>query len=542
MALASTVLTLMAGVSASPPMDLTTSNPSIKPHLIFVMADDLGWANVGWHNPAHTSTPHLDLLVKDGIELDRHYIFWYCAPSRSSFLTGRLPIHVNEDFDDCTPEGTAPHNMTLISNKLKQAGYATHQVGKWGVGQASHRSLPNARGFDTSFGYLGSAEDHYTHHNGGCGHACKGYNKSGLPFFGTDLWETDRPAPFKWNGTYSAEMYNERVIQIISEHDPSTPLFLYLAAQNCHGPDEGDRWAQLFSDYTNDYAQYNGMTSALDSMVANMTGVLQSKGMWQNTLLVFSSDNGGPSGIRAGADNANNWPLRGGKASAWEGGHRVAAFVSGGLVPKVMRGQRLDGYIHVADWYPTFCGLAAISPHDAPEGLPAVDGIDMWPYLSGATNSSARTELALSSIHANVGGGAALIQGDFKLIRGPGQESRQQTITGGCSWTAPVYPNASSGPPTPESHCSIPATGWLYNIRKDPSEHFELSSTHPDVHAKLLKRAKELDNTQINFIKGAGWRGQEDPDAACKAAVANGGVWGPHLSSERTSQVRMVQI
>eukprot|EP00660_Eupelagonema_oceanica_P011014 gene11014-8381_t len=117
--------------------------------------------------PAHALTPRMDALVRSGVELDRHYAFYFCAPTRASFHSGRYPMHVNEQFEDCTPEGTAPRNMTLVSAKLKQAGYATHQIGKWGIGQASRRSLPAARGYDTSFGYLGSAEDHHTHTNTG---------------------------------------------------------------------------------------------------------------------------------------------------------------------------------------------------------------------------------------------------------------------------------------------------------------------------------------------------------------------------------------
>ena len=144
------------------------------PHLVFLMADDLGWSNVGYHNE-HARTPHLDDLVREGVELDRHYVsrfaavnsavppppgpsltcratqvYYYCGPTRASFLTGRYPAHVNEEFDDCTLQGTAPLEMTMISAKLKLAGYMTHQIGKWGVGQASHRSLPRMRGFDVS--------------------------------------------------------------------------------------------------------------------------------------------------------------------------------------------------------------------------------------------------------------------------------------------------------------------------------------------------------------------------------------------------------
>lgn len=243
--------------------------------------------------------------------------------------------------------------MTMIAAKLKLAGYSTHQVGKWGVGQASHHSLPQMRGFDTSFGYLGSAEDHFTHKSGGCGDGCHGTVPVPTPepkHWGTDLWEDDHPASFANAGKYSTVMYNERVQGVLSSHNPDTPLFLYLAPQDAHGTDQTlPKWSSLYSNYTGGFAVYNGMASALDSLVANLTTTLQAKSMWTNTLLVFSSDNGGPSQLGKEC-NASNYPLRGGKSSAWDGGHRAAAFATGGLIPQSMRGKMLAGYLHVSDW------------------------------------------------------------------------------------------------------------------------------------------------------------------------------------------------
>jgi arylsulfatase A-like enzyme len=101
-----------------------TAAANKSPHLVFVMADDLGWSNVGYHNE-HAKTPNIDHLVREGIELDRHYVYYYCAPTRASFLTGRYPAHVDEEFDECTPQGTAPLKMTMIAAKLKLAGYVS---------------------------------------------------------------------------------------------------------------------------------------------------------------------------------------------------------------------------------------------------------------------------------------------------------------------------------------------------------------------------------------------------------------------------------
>ena len=210
-----------------------------------------------------------------------------------------------------------------------------------------------------------------------------------------------------------------------------------------------------------------------------------------------------------------------------------------------MRGQLLDGYIHVADWYTTFCGLASVDPLDKPAGgLPATDGLDMWPYLSGATAASPRTEVLLSTLNNTYHttpwnqGGASLIVGDWKLIR---THNNQTGITGGCSWLGPIYPNASTIPWRSSlrmllsgHNCGVNASlpgekGMLFHIKNDPGEHTDMSAAEPHIHAQLLKRALELDLTQIDGLKGDGWRGLPDPAAACAAAARNNGTWGPHM-------------
>ena len=133
------------------------------PHLIMALADDLGWNNIGWRNP-ELATPALDALRASGVELERMYTFKYCSPSRSSLLSGRLPLHVtqNNKNNDVTNPGGADLRMTLLPQKLKAAGFATAIVGKWHVGLDHPRATPNGRGFDTSKGYLTAAEDHWT--------------------------------------------------------------------------------------------------------------------------------------------------------------------------------------------------------------------------------------------------------------------------------------------------------------------------------------------------------------------------------------------
>ena len=168
-----------------------------------------------------------------------------------------------------------------------------------------------------------------------------------------DLWRDHGPARGE-NGTgYTAFAWNNEATKIIRGHaGDSKPWFMYLALQCAHAPTDPDVFAGLYSSdqHSEDYIDYNGMISAVDSTVGNVTSALKATNQWDNTLLVFTSDNGGPSGRSVSGASANNWPLRGGKHTAWEGGHRVLAFVTGGLVPTAMRGKKLEGYVHAADW------------------------------------------------------------------------------------------------------------------------------------------------------------------------------------------------
>ena len=180
--------------------------------------------------------------------------------------------------------------------------------------------------------------------------------------------------------------------------------------------------------------------------------------MWTKTLVVHLSDNGGPVAANAGASHANNYPLRGGKHSNWEGGIRVVAFASGGLIKPSRHGVVLHGIMHNADWYPTLATLAGASPDDPPApgvtGIPAVDGFDMWPYITGAVAESPRVEVLISSGVDHGDGSGTIVSGDLKLIFGVQRLS---------CWTSPIYPNASV--PAVKSAPFDCGRGCLFNVR-----------------------------------------------------------------------------
>ena len=507
--LLSVAFTLSASaVSKSPSAD--------KPHIVFMLVDDWGWTDVGYHRNTSKddiSTPYIDSLVKEGLQLDQHYVYNWCAPSRSAFLSGRLPIHVNDakgvSFVAYNPKDPVsgfngiPRNMTVISAKMKEAGYATHQVGKWHVGFATTDHLPKGRGFDTSLGYFNAANDYF---NETTGAQC---NKTQI----VDLWDTDKPASNK-NGTgennYEESLFKDRLLEIITSHDPSEPLFLYYAPHIVHMPYQvPEKYLKKFDFIDNQLRQvYHAMVNYLDDVVGELIETLKTKGLWDNMLFVVSSDNGGP--VHTGA-GANNYPLKGGKLTDWQGGVRVNAFVSGGYLPEDRRGKMSEGYIHIADWYATFCALAGVDPTDkqaAKANLPPIDSLNVWPLISGQNSTSPRVDIPISM--------TTLINGDFKLLVG---------TNGAAGWTGPVFPNSTNpdGGIDAVEHCEK-GDGCLYDIINDPGEHNNLASKMPNKLKEMRDRLSEYQTTHFNPDRG------EKDLAACEAALNEyGGFWGPYV-------------
>ena len=483
---------------------------SKKPHVFFLLVDDWGWANAGYHRDTPTkevATPNFDSLVREGLELDHHYTYKVCTPTRCSLLTGRVPIHVN---DNTTAEANyynpqnpvsgfqgIPRNMTVIAEKLKSAGYATHQVGKWDAGMATPDHVPLGRGFDSSLCYFHHGNDFFNETDGRCDHVRI-----------VDLWGTDKPAT-GLNGTgpdkYEEGLFKEQVVNIINSHDPETSLFMYYATHAPHDPYEvPESYWNRYSFIDTYYRRiYHAMVAYVDDVVGEVVEALKNKGLWDDLLLVVSSDNGGPISSSKGA---NNYPLKGGKASDWQGGVRVNAFVSGGFLPQKMRGKKTDGYIHIADWYSTFCALAGVDPTDekaAKAKLPPIDSLNMWPLISGQNLTSPRTDVPVTL--------ETLISGDYKILTG--------TIRS-AGWTGPVFPNNTHRYIETEEKCGD--SGCLYNIKNDPYEHVNLADTMPDMLKTMRAKLSEYQATHFDPDRGDEWPG------ACDTALNTyGGFWGP---------------
>jgi len=492
-------------------------------------------------------------LAASGRLLDRHYVFRFCSPSRSALHTGRNPIHINvlnsplasvNLADPIAGFAGLPRNVTALPAMLKAAGYATVQSGKWHLGLATPDHTPLGRGYEQSLSYLDGANDYWT---SGTGDWCRGAT--------TDLWASAGPA-FGQNNSlacsqasqppscrYEDAIFSDFAVAAVAAHDPARPLFLYFAPHNCHLPLEvpAAQLAKFAFIEPNATAappprrSYAAMANLVDAHVGALVDALVARGLWDNTLLVLTADNGGPvfgpssACVKCdGSAGANNFPLRGGKHSNWEGGVRANALVSGGLLPPAVRGTPASGLLAIEDWYATFAALAgadAVDHRAAAAGLPPVEGFNVWPYLSGAAPASPRAEVWLGADSPR--GGAKeqpFVQG---LIRADGYKLLYDVVDMDV-WTGALYPNETTAA-HPWSNAgrdcgTAAAPTCLFNVIADPAEHENLAAAHPGIVAAMAARVAEL-NSGVFFPD----RGDASAAACANSHAVWGGFVGPFL-------------
>ena len=291
---------------------------STKPHIVFLLVDDYGWAGAGWHNDVESGgqrevqTPYMNELVATGIELNHHYTFKFCSPTRSSLQSGRNPIHVNVQNvgpDHHNPEdpvagfSAIARNMTGMAVHLKAAGYATAAVGKWDAGMATDDHTPHGRGYEKSLFYFHHANDYWTQAIASSGpHACPDRQL-------IDLWNTTGPARGVNGTAYEEELFLENTMTILNRHDPREPLFLFHAFHQIHTPLQVPAaWEQSFNFLPNvGQRKYAAMVAYMDNSLGKIVDKLKERDMWSNTLLVVSSDNGGPNLLVAQRRTRGRW-------------------------------------------------------------------------------------------------------------------------------------------------------------------------------------------------------------------------------------------
>lgn len=270
------------------------------PHILFIIADDLGWNDMGFMNGGHIKTPNVNDFARDGVILDQYYVQSVCSPTRASFLTGRYPLHHTVNNWLKPGEATAlPDNETTLATMLTKAGYTTHAIGKWHLGYHTWEHTPTFRGFHSFFGFYSGSED-YTAHK-----TVNGYDlrREGEP----DCGESCSRVSWEDKGRYSTHMFTREAVNIIEAYQKGDPpLFLYVSYQAVHKPSQvPDSYAQRYSLAFNTTSQqvFAGMVSCMDEGVGNITNALRKMDMFDNTVIVFTTDNGGPALPSPGNDN-----------------------------------------------------------------------------------------------------------------------------------------------------------------------------------------------------------------------------------------------
>ncbi|XP_050413813.2 arylsulfatase J isoform X1 [Patella vulgata] len=476
---------------------LTNAAPS-QPHILLIVADDYGWNDIGYHG-SEIKTPTLDGLAKEGVKLENYYVQPICSPTRSQLLTGRYQIHTGLQHSIIwwSQDSGLPSDSPTIAEKLKHVGYKTHAVGKWHLGFARVKYLPTSKGFDTFYGFWGGSESYSGHIS------CDDLHWSHVNHSrvcGLDLRDNlaiDRSQ----HGHYSTHLFTEKAIDIVHKHDKTKPLFLYLPYQAPHAPMEvPKKYEDMYSNIKDVNRRiYAGMVTCMDEGIRNVTHAFKQAGLWDNTILVFTTDNGG-----SVKNHGSNWPLRGGKGTLFEGGVRGAAFVHGNRLAK--KGYVNHELMHVSDWYLTFVNLA----NGNLEGTKPLDGFNLWNTISHGAKSP-RTELLHNIDPLQVWGkrafadtfdnrvSAAIRAGDWKLLTGQYEglpeskewgkrpEGQGHGIVGRSSGQTNKVVRASS----------VQKSIMLYNIRDDPEERHDVSAQHPTVVRDLLDRLKYYNQTMV---------------------------------------------
>jgi len=324
-----------------------------QPNIVFVLADDVGWADVSWNNPRlRNLTTNLEELSSSGTTLSSLYTLPVCTPSRAALLTGIYPFRygLQRGFGSFTPNGL-PTGLKLLPRYLKESGYRTHMLGKWHLGHCDTRYTPRYRGFDTFFGSYSGAVDHWTRMGG----KKQGYDLRN----GTDVSDFGK-------GLYSSELYSKLAGDIITK--TREPYFLYVSLNMVHAPFQDVFWKNSEPAPPSQYIR-NGMILAMDKAVGEIAEAIDRSDSAENTILIFMSDNGGKNFPQI----SPNLPLKGEKGELYEGGTHVPGFVRGsGLAA----GTKYSGLMHIVDWVPTLMRLAG---GPVPEGLDGLDQVEaIW--------------------------------------------------------------------------------------------------------------------------------------------------------------------
>jgi arylsulfatase A-like enzyme len=421
------------------------------PNIILIVADDLGYGDLGFQGSKQIPTPNIDKLAKEGVVFTNGYVSSsVCSPSRAGLMTGKNQLRFGY-FDNTGPNQTGfdpdykglPLTETTVADELKSLGYITGLMGKWHLGEAPH-FYPLKRGFDEFWGFLGGGHDYVT------------ANPDGQDMVSPIECSYKSPEPL----TYMTDDCGNESVDFIKRHK-NEPFFLFSSFNAPHSPMQAtEADLELFKHIKDDLRRtYCAMVYRLDVNVGKIIKTLEDEGIKDNTLVVFISDNGGPADLIA--NGSINAPLNGQKTTLLEGGVRVPYIMN--WPKKLTAGKVVNTPVSSLDFYPTFVTMAG-GKIDKQDDL---DGVNILPFLAGETE-----EIPHESMKWRYTVGAAIREGDWKLIRLPDR---------------------------------LP---MLYNLSEDISEQNDVALENLDLTRDLLKKLGKWDVYLPHpvFHEPAGWR------------------------------------
>ena len=457
-----------------------------RPNVVLIVADDLGWADVGFHG-GPIDTPSIDRLAAEGVRLERFYATPICSPTRAALMTGRDPMRLGVAYATIMPwsnVGIHPDER-FMAQAFKEAGYQTAAIGKWHLGHAQQTYHPNARGFDHFYGHL---------------HTEVGYFPPFASQGGRDFQRNGKSID---EDGYESFLLADEAVRWIEQRDADRPFFLYLPFLAPHTPlqappdliekyrslNDNTEASRSRSDRTNLIASltlqdsargiYAAVVDAMDQAIGQVLAVLDATGQADNTIVWFLSDNGGATYASGGA---YNYPLRGGKGETFEGGIRVPAVVR--WPDRLAAAQREDSIMTAMDLYPTLAAFAGVST----AGGFRLDGRDLSKAVAGESDAR-RRDLVFFAAETPIRGHFSLtaFNDDWKLV----QEVQQGLL-------------------------AAEVTNHLFRIPEDPYERLNLAEQHPDRVADLAEAIRRwrllhpVNGTRSNLVPPPGWRAPKD--------------------------------
>lgn len=412
----------------------SSSDASEKPNIVLLFADDAGYGDFGFHGSHHFKTPHLDSLAESGVLLSQFYVSGAtCGPSRAGMITGRyqqrfgyeeinVPGIMSPSSKLLGDEMGLPTDLRTMGDWMQELGYRTAVLGKWHLGVAD-RYHPLRRGFDVFYGFRGGA-------------------RSFFPYTDTSTTAHENLIERGFEGYQEHEGYltnalAEETCEFI-ERNADGPFFAFVSFNAVHTPMEADpQDEEAFPQLEGTRRSAAQMTLSLDRACGRIIDKLEELGLSENTIVVFTNDNGGP----MDRNGSSNYPFSGVKGTQLEGGIRVPGVIA--WPAQLPQGAVYDKSLSTLDLLPTFVAAAGGDPAADPD----LDGVDMVPYLKGENQESPHEALCWKMETRG-----AIRDGDWKLLRFPDRPAR------------------------------------LYNLASDPGEQNDLASSYPELVESLYKK------------------------------------------------------